>query len=78
MKTFLATTAALGALTLAAAQTQKMPPEPIQRHAKADRSGTAWFVRAADGIYPILATCLILAGIPVYRLVRRREGTPGL
>lgn len=59
MKKILTTMAALGALNMADAQSEKKPAGPIQRVAKNDRSGTAWTVRAADA--PMMFTGQVFA-----------------
>ncbi len=50
---------AFGCVAAAPAQTAPMNPPSLQRSPKNDRSGTSWFVRAADG--PLLFTRQIVA-----------------
>src|SRR4051812_8122427 len=63
MKKLLLTLLGLGALSCALGQTEKKSPtvssQPIERKAKDDKSGTAWFVRAADA--PLIFTGQITA-----------------
>ena len=59
MKNLLLTSLALGLLTVAGAQTPAMTSSPIQRSPKNDRSGTSWYVRAAD--VPLIFTGQVFA-----------------
>jgi enamine deaminase RidA (YjgF/YER057c/UK114 family) len=59
MKYLLALAVFSGVLTCAGAQNEKMTSPGIERNAKNDRSGTAWFVRAPDG--PMMFTAQIFA-----------------